>query len=103
MSDWTGLHRDVQRRLDALVASGREIGVQVAAYLDGRPIVNAAAGLADESRGTPVTPDTPFPSYSIGKGLTSTAVHVLAERGVLGYDLPWVYRLWRLNPAPSDR
>jgi tryptophan-rich sensory protein len=20
---------------------------------------------------------------------------------VLGYDLPWVYRLWRLNPAPS--
>ena len=87
MSDWTGLGREVQRRIDALVASGREIGVQVAAYLRGRPIVNAVAGLADESRGAPVTPDTPFPSYSIGKGLTATVVHVLAERGVLSYDL----------------
>ncbi|SDL83113.1 TspO and MBR related proteins [Geodermatophilus siccatus] len=22
---------------------------------------------------------------------------------VIGYDLPWTYRLWRLNPAPAER
>ncbi|MEV4637721.1 serine hydrolase domain-containing protein [Actinoplanes sp. NPDC049548] len=87
MGEWTGLQAEVQRRLDALVAGGREIGLQVAAYLDGRLIVNAAAGLADESTGAPVTPDTPFLNYSAGKGLTSAVVHVLAERGELDYDL----------------
>ncbi|MEV4703771.1 serine hydrolase domain-containing protein [Actinoplanes sp. NPDC049316] len=87
MDDWAGLRGEVQRRIDGLVGAGREIGVQVAAYLDGRLIVNQVSGLADEATGAPVTPDTPFPSYSIGKGLTSTAVHVLAERGTLGYDL----------------
>ncbi|MEV8504157.1 serine hydrolase domain-containing protein [Actinoplanes sp. NPDC051475] len=87
MGKETGLHEQVQRRLDALVNGGREIGVQFAAYLDGRLIVNAAAGLADESTGAPVTPDTPFLNYSSGKGLASTVVHVLAGRGDLDYDL----------------
>ncbi|WP_067495095.1 serine hydrolase domain-containing protein [Actinoplanes sp. TFC3] len=87
MSDWTQLQSTVQRQIDALVFAGREIGVQVAAYLDGQTIVNAVSGLADESTGAPVTPDTPFFSFSTGKGLTSTAVHVLAEQGKLDYDL----------------
>ncbi|BCJ52656.1 esterase [Actinoplanes sp. NBRC 14428] len=86
VGDWTALQAYVRRQLDALIGAGREVGVQVAAYLDGRLIVNAAAGLADESTGAPVTPDTPFFSYSVGKGLTSTAVHVLAEQGKLDYD-----------------
>jgi CubicO group peptidase (beta-lactamase class C family) len=77
----------VQRTVDALVSSGREIGVQVAAYLDGEAIVNVVSGLADEASGQMVTPDTPFFSYSTGKGLTSTVVHVLAEQGKLDYDL----------------
>ncbi|MFI7602622.1 serine hydrolase domain-containing protein [Actinoplanes sp. NPDC049681] len=87
MGKGTGLHEQVQRRLDALVNGGREIGVQVAAYLDGRLIVNAAAGLADEATGAPVTPDTPFLNFASGKGLASTVVHLLAERGELDYDL----------------
>ena len=85
--DWLDLRTQVQKTIDGLVVSGREIGVQVAAYLDGRLIVNAVAGLADASTGNPVTPDTPFFSYSTGKGLTSTAVHVLAEHGEISYDL----------------
>jgi hypothetical protein len=36
----------VQRVLDDLVASGREIGVQVAAYLHNELIVDAWAGMA---------------------------------------------------------
>ena len=87
MDDWRGLETRVQKTIDGLVASGREIGVQVAAYLDGRQIVNAVAGAADHTSGNPVTPDTPFFSFSTAKGLTSTAVHVLAERGEIDYDL----------------
>jgi CubicO group peptidase (beta-lactamase class C family) len=85
--NWTALQAQVQRTIDALVAAGSEIGVQVAAYLDGRLIVNAVSGLADPANGNQVTPDTPFFSYSTGKGLASTAVHVLAERGMIDYDL----------------
>jgi CubicO group peptidase (beta-lactamase class C family) len=85
--DWSGLQRQVQRTIDGLVGSGQEIGVQVAAYLDGRLIVNAVAGVADPVNGNPVVPDTPFFGYSVGKGLTSTVVHVLAEQGQLDYDL----------------
>ncbi|WP_106127301.1 serine hydrolase domain-containing protein [Pseudosporangium ferrugineum] len=87
MRDLAGLQTAVQRRLDELVAGGRELGVQVAAYLEGRLIVSAASGIADESTGLPVTPETPFLCYSVGKGLTSAIVHVLAERGELDYDL----------------
>ncbi|WP_306213035.1 serine hydrolase domain-containing protein [Actinoplanes sp. RD1] len=87
MTSWMNLQAAVQRQIDSLVFAGREIGVQVAAYLDGELIVNATSGLADESTGTRVTPDTPFFSFSTGKGLTATAVHVLAEKGKIDYDL----------------
>lgn len=87
MKDWSSLQARVQRQIDALVFAGREIGVQVAAYHEGMPIVSAVSGLADESTGARVTPDTPFFSFSTGKGLTATAVHVLAERGKIDYDL----------------
>ncbi|GAA3351168.1 serine hydrolase domain-containing protein [Amorphoplanes nipponensis] len=87
MRDADRLQARVQRAIDALVGSGREIGVQVAAYLHGEPIVNAVSGLADEAGGRPVTPDTPFFSFATGLALTSTVVHVLAEQGKLDYDL----------------
>ncbi|MFC0007703.1 serine hydrolase domain-containing protein [Micromonospora siamensis] len=94
MSDgWDGLRAKVHEFVDDLVGSGREAGVQVAAYLHGRPIVEAYAGTADPATGRPVTPDTPFPSISTGKGLTATVVHVLAERGQLHHDLP-LARVW---------
>jgi CubicO group peptidase (beta-lactamase class C family) len=87
VQDWTPLQAKVQHTIDALVSAGREIGVQVAAYLDGQLIINVVSGLADEAGGRMVTPDTPFFSYSTGKGLTSTIVHVLAEQGKIDYDL----------------
>ncbi|GAB3811863.1 serine hydrolase domain-containing protein [Micromonospora zhanjiangensis] len=85
--DWTTLQDRVRERVEELVVSGRELGVQVAAYLHGEKIVDVCAGVADPATGRPVTPDTPFFSYSTGKGLTGTVVHVLAERGELDYDL----------------
>ncbi|OKJ02906.1 beta-lactamase [Kitasatospora sp. CB01950] len=83
----------VQRTIDLLVASGEELGIQVAVYRHGRPVVDAVAGVADPATGRPVTPDTPFFAASTGKGVTATVVHVLAERGVLAYDTP-IVDLW---------
>lgn len=76
----------VQETLDQLVESGAETGLQAAVYLKGKQVADAVAGVADSETGRAVTPDTPFWSASTGKGVTSTVVHVLVERGVLDYD-----------------
>lgn len=85
-------HVDAQRRieaaLDRLIAEGREIGLQVAAYAEGELVVDAWAGVADPATGRTVDGDTLFYLFSCGKGVTATAVHLLAERGVVDYDTP---------------
>ncbi|MGW0802329.1 serine hydrolase domain-containing protein [Nonomuraea sp. NPDC002799] len=90
MSD---LQKQVQEAADGLVESGAEQGLQVAVYRDGEQIVDVVAGVADPGTGRPVTVDTPFYNFSIGKGATATVAHVLAERGLFGYDTP-VAELW---------
>ncbi len=87
------IQQRVQEALDRLVGSGAERGLQVAVYRRGEQVVDAVAGVADPATGRPVTPDTLFFSYSIGKGVASTVVHVLAERGVLDYDMR-IVELW---------
>ena len=87
------LEQQVQQAIDQLVESGAERGVQVAVYRHGEPVVDAVAGIADPSTGRQVTSDTLFFSYSIGKGVAATVVHVLAERGVLDYDTK-IVELW---------
>jgi CubicO group peptidase (beta-lactamase class C family) len=83
---------DAQRRietaLERLIAAGQEIGLQVAAYVDGELVVDAWAGVADPETGRRVDGDTLFYLFSCGKGVTATAVHLLAERGVVAYDAP---------------
>jgi len=71
-----------------------EVGIQVAAYLDGKRIVNAYAGVADRDTGQPVVADTLFPVFSVTKGVTATALHLQAERGRLDLRDP-VARHWR--------
>lgn len=87
------LQQQVQEAIDRLVESGTERGLQVAVYQHGEPVVDAVAGVADPATRRPVTPDTPFFSYSIGKGVAATVVHVLAERGMLDYDTK-IVELW---------
>jgi CubicO group peptidase (beta-lactamase class C family) len=89
----TDIQQRVQEAIDRLVGSGSERGLQVAVYRRGERMVDCVAGVADPETGRPVTPDTPFFSYSIGKGMSSTVVHVLAERGALTYDTP-IAELW---------
>jgi CubicO group peptidase (beta-lactamase class C family) len=90
MSD---IQTKVQQALDEAVASGAERGVQAAVYQNGKLVADVAAGVTDADTNTPVTPDTLFCATSTGKGLTSTVVHVLAERGVLDYDAP-IAEVW---------
>ena len=87
------LQRQVQQAIDELVESGAERGLQVSVYRHGEPVVDAVAGVADPSTGRHVTTDTPFFSYSIGKGVAATVIHVLAERGALDYDTR-IVELW---------
>jgi CubicO group peptidase (beta-lactamase class C family) len=89
----TDIQQRVQEAIAQLVESGAERGLQVAVYRHGEPVVDAVAGLADPATGRPVRPDTPFYAYSVGKGATATVAHVLAERGLFGYDTP-IVELW---------
>jgi len=81
-------NQQVQRVLDQLTESGAEVGLQVAAYLDGKLVIDAWAGVADQTTGRPVTSDTLFMAMSCTKGITATCIHILADRGVLDYDTP---------------
>ncbi|XVQ09090.1 serine hydrolase domain-containing protein [Spirillospora sp. CA-255316] len=87
------LQKRVQEAVDRMVETGAETGVQVSVYRHGEPVAEAVAGVADPDTGRPVTPDTPFYSASTGKGVTATVAHVLAERGLFGYDTP-IVELW---------
>jgi CubicO group peptidase (beta-lactamase class C family) len=79
----------VQRQIEA----GQQIGVQVCAYMDGRPIVEVVAGRIGPADPRPVLPDTLFSSFSTTKGVAATALHILADRGLIEYDAP-VARYW---------
>jgi len=78
----------VQTLLDDLVNTDVERWLQVAAYHDGELVVDAWAGVADPLTGQTVDGDTLFTVFSVTKGITATAIHLLAERGQLGYDDP---------------
>jgi CubicO group peptidase (beta-lactamase class C family) len=78
----------VKTVLESLVDEGPEVGLQVAAYLDGKLVVDAWAGLADRAEGRPVDGDTLFMLSSTTKGVTATCAAVLADSGKLDYDQP---------------
>src|SRR6202521_341351 len=82
----SGLQKQVQSAIDQLVDSGAERGMQVAVYRRGELVVDAVAGIAAPATGRPVKSDTPFYNFSICKGAAATVAHVLAERGLFGYD-----------------
>jgi CubicO group peptidase (beta-lactamase class C family) len=78
----------VQQVIDGLVESGDEIGLQVAAYVNGELVVDTWSGVADEATGQLVDGDTLFTSWSTTKGFVATCLHILADRGHVDYDTP---------------
>jgi CubicO group peptidase (beta-lactamase class C family) len=72
---------------------GKEVGAAVAAWVDGELVVNLWGGVADEAGARPWQQDTLSTVLSGTKGLTSTCVHQLVERGELDLNAP-VARYW---------
>lgn len=68
------------------LSSGREIGAAVAAYRDGRKVVDLWGGYRDASTRSPWRGDTLVNVFSTTKGVASLAVAVAASRGLLDYD-----------------
>ncbi len=69
------------------IHEGDAPGIAVARIRDGR-ITLQTEGVADVTRGTPVTPDTAFMYFSVTKLFTAAAVMQLVERGAVGLDDP---------------
>lgn len=88
----TGLDSELNNRVTDLiegqVAAGEQLGVQVCAYRDGKIIVDTWAGTMGRSDPRPVQADTLFNCFSTTKGVAATALHILADRGVISYDEP---------------
>jgi CubicO group peptidase (beta-lactamase class C family) len=83
----------VKRAIDDAVARGVETGVQVAAYLKGKLVVDTWGGVADEVTGRNVDGDTLFNVYSVTKAVAAVALHIQADRGLIDYNTP-VARYW---------
>lgn len=84
----TAANRAVQSLIEKQVADGRQVGVQVCAYKDGKPVIDAWAGQMGPDDARPVAPDSLFLSFSVTKGVTALAFHILADRGLIDYDAP---------------
>jgi CubicO group peptidase (beta-lactamase class C family) len=69
-------------------AERNEIGAAVAVWVDGDLVVNLWGGYADAARTQPWQHDTLASVFSGSKGLTSTCVHLLADRGEIDLHAP---------------
>jgi len=83
----------VRAVLESIVRDTPEIGLQVAAYLNGKLAVDAWAGMADMTTGKAVDGDTMFMLSSTTKGITSTCLHLCVEKHKVSYDMP-IVKVW---------
>ena len=67
-------------------------GAAVCVYREGEKVVDLWGGVRDED-GSPWEKDTMAMSFSTSKGITSTLIHILADRGLIHYDDP-IARYW---------
>jgi CubicO group peptidase (beta-lactamase class C family) len=76
------------RAFSQLFPGRRFGGGGLAVYLHGEPVVDVWTGYADR-RGTEYwSADTGAMVWSVTKGLASTVIHRLADRGLIDYDAP---------------
>ncbi len=87
------LNTKVHELLLRQIERGDSLGVQVCAYRDGERIVDTWAGTMGPNDDRPVGPDSLFSSFSTTKGVAATALHILADRGLIDYDTP-VAKYW---------
>ena len=89
----TAVNAKVQQLIEAAVADGSHLGLQVAACKDGELVVDAWAGTLGPEDDRPVQRDSLFSSYSTTKGVAAAALHIMTDRGLIEYDAP-VARYW---------
>jgi len=76
------------RAFSQLFPGRRFGGGALAVYLHGEPVVDVWTGYADRSGTEYWTADTGAMVWSVTKGLASTVIHRLADRGLISYDMP---------------
>lgn len=78
----------VRAAIRTAIEAGHEEAVHVAAYHNGKMVLNVWDGLADPAQGIPATEDTLYNVYSVTKAVAATALHIQAEKGLVDYDAP---------------
>jgi CubicO group peptidase (beta-lactamase class C family) len=94
------LHGQLDARFEPLreliegnLSSGAECGLSLVIDIDGRTVADVHGGFADAAKTRPWAPDTIVNVWSTTKTLTSLAVLMLADRGLVDLDAP-VARYW---------
>jgi CubicO group peptidase (beta-lactamase class C family) len=76
------------RRAFARIVGRRAGGGALTVRVRGETVVDLTSGYADRAQTRPWTPETLGISFSTTKGVASTVIHRLADRGELDYDEP---------------
>jgi CubicO group peptidase (beta-lactamase class C family) len=76
------------RAFSQLFPGKRFGGGALAVYLNGEPVVDVWTGYADRRGSEYWTADTGAMVWSVTKGLASTVIHRLVDRGLIAYDTP---------------
>ena len=76
------------RTFASLFPGRRFGGGALAVYLDGEPVVDVWTGWADRRGQVPWTADTGAMVFSATKGMASTVIHRLVDRGLIDYEAP---------------
>ena len=71
---------------EKLIDDGTEVGIQIAVYVDGELAADVATGADAKENSRPVTSESLFTIYSATKGIIASAIHILAERGLIDYE-----------------
>lgn len=82
------------RGFAALFPHPRLGGGALSVYLDGQPVVDVWTGCSDRRGRRHWSADTAPMVFSATKGVASTVIHRLADRGLIDYDAP-VSEYWR--------
>jgi CubicO group peptidase (beta-lactamase class C family) len=78
--------RAIATRFASLFRRSSAGGGAIAVYHHGELVVDVWAGYRDEEGTQPWERDTMAMSFSTTKGVAATVVHLLADRGLIGYD-----------------
>ncbi|HET9874351.1 MAG TPA: serine hydrolase domain-containing protein [Mycobacterium sp.] len=76
------------RSFAAMFPGRRFGGGALAVYLNGEPVVDVWTGWSDRAGQLPWTADTGTMVFSATKGMASTVIHRLVDRGLIDYQAP---------------